>query len=85
MKSLYFIITNGYNMVVSIDDNNKCRYLTETEKFPYIINLEKEEQIEEANKFLEKITDDSSWNDDVSYDELFTDNIFVLTKIEKEV
>lgn len=41
MKKLHFVKTNGYNMLVSIDQENNCRYLTETEEFPYIIGLEK--------------------------------------------
>ena len=68
MKDLYFIYTNGYNMIVYVDENKNCKYLTETEDFPYLLNLSKEEQIAAAKKFLNSIEDDSSWENDVSYD-----------------
>ena len=38
MKKLYFVETNGYNMLVSVDKDKNCRYLTETDEFPYIVN-----------------------------------------------
>ena len=38
MKKLYFVETNGYNMLVSVDEDNNCRYLTETDEFPYTVN-----------------------------------------------
>lgn len=63
VKNLYFVVTNGYNMLVSIDKENNCRYLTETEEFPYIVGLEKDEQKEKALEFLELVEDDSSWED----------------------
>lgn len=40
MKKLYFCETNGYNMVVSVDSENNCRYLTETNDFPYIAGMD---------------------------------------------
>lgn len=33
LKKLYFCETNGYNMAVSVDDENNCRYLAETDDF----------------------------------------------------
>lgn len=62
-KKLYFVVTNGYNMLVSMDKENNCRYLTETEEFPYIIGLEKDGQQEKALEFLNIVEDDSSWED----------------------
>lgn len=62
-KRLYFVKTNGYNMLVSMDKENNCRYLTETEEFPYIIGLEKDEQQEKVLEFLNIVEDDSSWED----------------------
>lgn len=83
MKELYFVYTNGYNMVISVDEQKNCRYLTETEDFPYLLNLSKEEQISTAKEFLNSIEDDSSWQNDVSYDELFTKNVSVLISIKR--
>lgn len=83
MKELYFVYTNGYNMVISVDEHKNCRYLTETEDFPYLLNLNKEEQISAAKEFLNSIEDDSSWENDVSYDKLFTKNVSVLISIKR--
>lgn len=83
MKELYFVYTNGYNMVISVDEQKNCRYLTETEDFPYLLNLSKEEQISAAKEFLNSIEDNSSWQNDVSYDELFTKNVSVLISIKR--
>lgn len=83
MKELYFVYTNGYNMVIPVDEQKNCRYLTETEDFPYLLNLSKEEQISAAKEFLNSIEDDSSWQNDVSYDELFTKNVSVLISIKR--
>ena len=44
LKKLYFCETNGYNMVVSVDSENECRYLTETGDFPYITDMGEEEK-----------------------------------------
>lgn len=67
MKKLFFIKTNGYNMVVSIglnsqsNENNSIRYITENRDFPNITGLEDEERERVALTFLESIEDDSSW------------------------
>lgn len=63
MKKLYFVKTNGYNMLVSIDQENNCRYLTETEEFPCIVNMDKETTQKEVLNFLKKVEDDSIWED----------------------
>lgn len=83
MKELYFVYTNGYNMVISVDEQKNCRYLTETEDFPYLLNFSKEEQISAAKEFLNSIEDDYSWQNDVSYDEVFTKNVSVLISIKR--
>ena len=88
MKKLYFVKTNGYNMLVSVDDEYNCRYLTETEDFPYITNDEPEIQKEKALDFLETVEDDSGWEDDCSYDQIFEefpDDIEIIAEIEKEL
>lgn len=88
MKKLYFIKTNGYNMVVSVDGENNCRYLTETAEFPYIMEDEPEEQARKALEFLESVEDDSSWEDDCTYYQLFEEfeyDIEIIAEIEKEL
>ena len=88
MKKLYFVATNGYNMLVSVDEDNDCRYLTETEEFPYITNDEPEEKKRKALEFLESVEDDSSWEDDCSYEQIFEefpDDIEIIAEIEKEL
>lgn len=85
MKKLYFCKTNGYNMVVSVDDENNCRYLTETKDFPRIEEMDVEEKENTARKFLEAVEDDSSWEDDCTYDQIFVDGVEVLAEIEKEL
>lgn len=85
LKKLYFCETNGYNMVVSVDSKNNCRYLAETEDFPYIVGMDAEQKRQEVTEFLEQIEDDSSWEDDCTYDQIFADGVEVLAEIEKEI
>ena len=104
-KKILFLETNGctavehnyYNMVVSIDSENNCRYITESDcsEIPHIAELELDEKRKAANDFLNSIKDDSSWNGVVSYNELF--NVteygwtdldffwFTVAEIEKEL
>ena len=84
-KKLYFCETNGYNMVVSVDSENECRYLTETNDFPYIVGVDAEQKRQKVTEFLEQIEDDSSWEDDCTYDQIFTDGVEVIAEIEKEL
>lgn len=88
MKKLYFIKTNGYDMIVSVDEERNCRYLTETEEFPYIAEDEPEEQARKALEFLASVEDDSSWEDDCTYYQIFEefeDDIEIIAEIEKEI
>lgn len=85
LKKVYFLKTNGYNMLVSIDDDKKCKYLTETEDFPNIVNLDPKEQKEKIKKFLESIEDDTSWETDCTYDQIFKTDVDVLEETEKEL
>lgn len=85
LKKLYFCETNGYNMAVSVDNENECRYLTETDDFPHIVNMDAEQKEQAARKFLEAVEDDSSWEDDCTYDQIFVDSVDVLAEIEKEI
>lgn len=84
-KKLYFIKTNGYNMVVSVDEEKCVRYLTETNDFPYIVRYEKNEQKEIAKRFLLEIEDDSSWCDNCTYEQIFgelTNEDEILAEVE---
>ena len=69
-KNLFYVRTNGYDMIVSVNEKKNCKYLTETNDFPYITGDE-ETQKKMALDFLAIIKDDSSWNDDCTYDEIF--------------
>ena len=86
MKKLYFVETNGYNMLVSVDKDKNCRYLTETDEFPYIVNNDVKGKEQKALEFLESIEDDSSWDDDCSYEQIFEEfPVDVIAEIEKEL
>lgn len=88
MKKLYFVQTSGYNMVVSVDEENDCRYLTENEEFPYISDDEPENKKRNALEFLESVEDDSSWEDDCTYEQIFEefpDDIEIIAEIKKEL
>lgn len=88
MKKLYFVQTIGYNMVVSVDEENDCRYLTENEEFPYISEDDPENKKRNALEFLESVEDDSSWEDDCTYEQIFeefSDDIEIIAEIEKEL
>lgn len=82
MKKLYFCKTNGYNMLVSVDNEKNCRYLTETIDFPYLVN-EDEQQKQIAIDFLNTVEDDSSWEDDCTYDQIFSNDIEIIAETEK--
>lgn len=86
MKKLYYVRTNGYDMLVSYDINNDVRYLTETNDFP--VN---DSEIEE---FLENVEDDSSWEYEENVEDLenwmnldghLGDASVILAEIEKEL
>lgn len=86
MKKIYFIETDDYNMLVSVDEDNTCRYLTETEDFPCIVNDDPEEQKQKALDFLDSVEDNSSWEDDCDYEQIFEEfPIKIVAEIEKEL
>lgn len=72
-------------MVVSVDSKKECRYLTETDDFPYIVGMDAERKEQAAKEFLEQVEDDSIWEDDCTYDQIFADGVDVLAEIEKEI
>ena len=85
MKKLYFVETNDYNMVVSVDNEN-CRYLTESEEFPYVVNDTFEEKKRKALEFLNSVEDDSSWEEDCTYEQIFEEfPVEIIAEIEKEL
>ncbi len=69
-KNLFFIRTNRHDMIVSVDAEKNCRYLTETNDFPNLTE-NKETQKKIAREFLGTVKDDSSWSEDCTYDEIF--------------
>lgn len=84
IKKICYCTTNGYDMIVSVDNDNNCRYLTETEEFPNIVDIDEKEKV--AKEFLETmVEDDSSWKDDCTYDQIFTDGVDIIAEIEKEI
>lgn len=86
MKKLYFVETNGYNMIVSVDKDNDCRYLTETDEFPYMVNDDLEEKERKALDFLESVEDDSSWENNCNYEQIFEEfPVGIIAEIEKEL
>lgn len=85
MKTIYYIRTNGYDMVVAVDTENQCRYLTETDGFPYMAELDEKEKKEKAIAFLKSIEDDSSWEEDCTYQQIFKESsIEIIAEIRKE-
>ena len=96
-KRLYFIETNGYSMIVSVDSKKNCRYLIENNKceFPHLWQMKNKERKAAAIEFLNSVEDDSSWNDNLTYDDFFSDKVmaswanpdgnFIIAKIQKEL
>ena len=84
-------------MVVSVDSKKRCRYLIEHNRceFPHLWQMAEEEREAVAIEFLNSVEDDSSWNDNLTYDELFDeshmqsytnpDGAVIIAEIEKEL
>ena len=74
-KRLYFIKTNCGYMTVSVNSKKNCRYLIENCEceFPHLWLMEEEEREAAAIEFLNSVEDDSSWNDNLTYDDFFSD------------
>lgn len=85
LKKLYFCETNGYNMVISVDTKKNCKFLTEKEGFPYIVNMGKEDKEKAAKEFLEDLQDESGFEDDLMYEQLFVPGTTVLAEIERDI
>lgn len=71
-------------MVVSVDNQGDCRYMTENQYFP-LLSEEPEVMHEQILDFLQSIEDDSSWSDDCDYDQIFVDEVDILAEIESEI
>lgn len=85
-KDLFFVKTNGYNMLVSVDENDNCRYLNETDDFPYIGDLENKDAEIASLTFLNTIEDDSHWESDCTFYQLFEEfPIDIIASIKKEL
>ena len=85
LKKLYFCETNGYNMVISVDAENNCKFLTEKESFPYILNMDEEEKEKAAKEFLEDLQDESGFEDDLTYEQLFVPGTDIISEIERNI
>lgn len=86
MKDLYYIYTNGYDLVASVDEDGFCRYLTsiEYDGFPILDDTTSEETKEKCLKFLEEIEDDSSWETDCTLEELL-EGAEIIVEAKKEL
>lgn len=78
---LYYVRTNGYDMVLAVDDEKNLKYLN-------IPSLAKNEN--EALDFLAKIDMvDNTWEDDVDCDTMFNEidkfNEEILAEIQTEI
>lgn len=78
MKKLYFVKTNGYNMLVSVSGHD-ARYLTETAEFPT------NPTPEQALNFLKSVEDDSSWESDCKPEQIFVQGVEVIAECESEI
>ena len=86
-KRLIYGETNAYDIIISIDEEGRCRYVTVKEQFPNLADFDDDEKTEKAEEFLRTIEDDSSWEND-SY-ELSADEVLeyvdIIAEIEKEL
>lgn len=92
---LYYLHGNAYDMVVSVDTDNQCRYLVDNGTFPLIYHFDDDEKEQIAVDFLRSIDDVSSWASDLSYSDLFSGDNFesfenpdgfgIIASIEKDL
>lgn len=89
MKKLYYVRTNGYDMLVSQDDDNDVRYLTENKYFP-----SNDSNDDDILAFLRSVEDDTSWELEENVEDLeewlnidghLGDASVILAEIEKEL
>ena len=84
-------------MIVSVDSEKNCRYFIENNKceFPHLWQMEEEEREATAIEFLNSVEDDSSWRDNLTYDDFFSDEVLasmdnpdgnvIIAEIQKEL
>lgn len=79
MKKLYFIKTNGYDMLIS-DNGEERRVLTDNSTVCLC-------DVENPEEYLKTVVeDDSSWEEySETVDELLDDECEILAEIEKEL
>ena len=68
-KTLYYIRTNGYDLIASVPENPDwptmySDYIADYEYADIIISAEPEDRPALALEYLKKIEDDSSWDED---------------------
>lgn len=89
MKKLYYVRTNGYDMLVSQDNDNNIRYLTENKYFP-----SNDSNDNDILAFLRSVEDDTSWELEENVEDLeewlnidghLGDASVILAEIEKEL
>lgn len=84
-KRLLYCYTNAYDMLVSVDEEDNCRYLIDNGDFPSTEDRECEDNTKIIG-FLQSVEDDSSWEDDCSKEELLEDETtIIIAEIEKEL
>lgn len=89
--NLYYVIANGYDMIVSVDYKGNVRVLDDM----YFLYLRKQEDEDKDKKavieFLQEIEDDSSWElqedvlitDDFPIEDWLGDDVEIFVHIEK--
>lgn len=90
MKKLYYVHTNGYDMVVSADAEGRVMSIPQNDEFPILYEDTKKEQ---ARDFLDSIWDDSGWEDFGVVDDLDEwmglnaahDSSEIIAEIEKDL
>lgn len=83
MKKLYFVSTVDGDMLVSVDSARNCRYLAETADYKYFNDIETvDNKKEKAIEIMRRIDNDDAWDDDLAYDDIFTDNVEILVEME---
>lgn len=93
MKKLYYVVLDAYDLIMTVDEEKNLRYMTANEEFPTLdmhITENEEEYVRVATEFLlNDVTDDSSWETDVDYEEMFAwiDKVDgrLIAKIEKDL
>ncbi len=77
---IYYVVTSDCDMLVSVNDNNECKYLVENEHFPQHSTDRAAFKAAVDTFIKEYVKDTTYWSSDIKFDELkITD---ILTEIE---